>query len=239
MSKKSAYAGAAGLALLLPIALLLSAASDSDRAAVTNTAVAAALRVARSGACAANLKDGSVLITGGHGSNGVLATTEVFSAKSGSKDASPMSNARESHACVALPDGRVLVAGGATTGGGATNSAEVFNPATGKWTPAAAMLTARSGAAAVKLADGRALIAGGDSNGVATSSLEIFDSATNSFRAVVGGLSSPRVGHAAVVLQNGLALIAGGSSNGKDALDSIDVYDPVKGTLSPFGKKLS
>src|SRR6185436_4373225 len=35
------------------------------------------------------------------------------------------------------------------------------------------------------------------------------------------------------------ALIAGGSSDGKDALDTIDVYDPVKGTVSPFGLRLS
>ena len=71
---------AAATVLLLSISLLLVGAS-SDKDAATNNAVAVGMRTARTGACAANLKDGSVFITGGRGTNGVTAGSEVFHAK--------------------------------------------------------------------------------------------------------------------------------------------------------------
>ncbi len=219
----------------LSIGAVFSAGTGPDQ---TNTAVAVGLQVARSAACAANLKDGSVLITGGHGANGTLGSAEVFSAKGGSKAVGPMANPRENHACAALADGRVVVAGGTTLGGGTTNSAEIFDPATGAWKPAGPMTVPRSGAAAVGISNGRVLIAGGESNGVATATLEIFNPATNSFAAVAAHLSSPRMRHASVALKDGRVLIAGGS-DGKNALDSIDVFDPATGAVSGLGKRLS
>src|SRR5437899_1338372 len=115
------------LLLMLGIALLLNAGADSDKIAATNTAVAVGLQTARSGACSAPLKDGTVLITGGRGANGTTASAQLFSAKHGASDASPMSRPRADHACAALPDGRVLVAGGTTSGGGTVNDAEIFD----------------------------------------------------------------------------------------------------------------
>lgn len=47
-----------------------------------------------------------------------------------------MSSPRANHAYASLPDGRVLVAGGATKGDGTLNTAEVFDPKTGAWTAA-------------------------------------------------------------------------------------------------------
>jgi hypothetical protein len=113
------------IALIGALALsvfLLSGAPD-DKNAATNTAVAAAALTAQSAGCAANLKDGSVLITGGHGASGTSNAAQMFSARKGAQPVAPMLSAREGHACATLPDGRVLVAGGATTGGGVTNSA--------------------------------------------------------------------------------------------------------------------
>ena len=77
--------GALSLACLLSLVLISWAASDKN--AATNNAVAVGLKIARSGACAANLKDGNVLIAGGRGANGTLAAAEMFSAKNGSQSA--------------------------------------------------------------------------------------------------------------------------------------------------------
>jgi N-acetylneuraminic acid mutarotase len=69
---------------------------------------------------------------------------------------------RSGHISVILQDGRVLVAGGTTSGGGVTNSAEIYDPAMSNWTNViGGMVEARSGHTAAVLQDGRVLIAGG------------------------------------------------------------------------------
>jgi hypothetical protein len=91
-----------------------------------------------------------------------------------------MTKARYNHAAVPLPDGRILITGGAITGG-TTSSAEIYDPATGTFAATAPMTIARSGHAAVALADGRVLVAGGTT---ATALAEIYDPATQSWTAV-------------------------------------------------------
>lgn len=66
-----------------------------------------------------------------------------------------MNEARADAAAALLPDGRLLVTGGAGSNG-ATSSAEVFNP-TGSFSNVAPMVHARSHHAAVALLDGRVL----------------------------------------------------------------------------------
>src|SRR5262249_56369036 len=63
----------------------------------------------------------------------------------------PMSTARSRHTATLLPNGKVLVAGGA---GG---SAELHQPATRGWSPSASMALPRSGHRAILLNNGRAL----------------------------------------------------------------------------------
>ena len=60
-----------------------------------------------------------------------------------------------------LPDGRVLVVGGAMTPRGARSSAELFDPEQGTWTDAGRLQQARHGHRAIMLNDGRVLIVGG------------------------------------------------------------------------------
>jgi len=57
-----------------------------------------------------------------------------------------------------LPSRKALVIGGE---GGPRKSAELYNPATGKWTYAGNLITARSGHSGNLLADGRIVVAGG------------------------------------------------------------------------------
>jgi hypothetical protein len=46
-----------------------------------------------------------------------------------------MATARQEHTATLLPDGRVLVAGGFNPSSGFLASAEIYNPASGAWSP--------------------------------------------------------------------------------------------------------
>src|SRR6266705_2360574 len=80
----------------------------------------------RLGAASVLLSDGSVLITGGDGASGPQTTAELMSSGGAFSSAASMQTARSGHAAIVLQDGRVLVTGGKTTGGGVTNSAELY-----------------------------------------------------------------------------------------------------------------
>ncbi|MBI1984394.1 MAG: hypothetical protein HYS61_09365, partial [Acidobacteria bacterium] len=120
---------------------------------------------ARTGAASAALPDGRVLVSGGTGASGALASAELFYPDGSFYPAAPMLAARSGHTAVALKDGRVLVAGGVDAGESPTSSAEVYDPSANSWSPAAAMLLPRSGHTATLLSDGRVLVAGGETGG--------------------------------------------------------------------------
>ena len=111
--------------------------------------------------------------------------------------------AREMAVAATLPDGQVLIAGGARYEGSGANawhhlsSAELFNPATDTFTKlegAGQSLTEpREGAVAATLPDGQVLIAGGQStSGSALSSAELFDPATDTFTRLPDTPTEPR-----------------------------------------------
>jgi hypothetical protein len=136
---------------------------------------------------------------------------------------------------VALPDGRVLVAGGIVWDSFRDGTdhplarAEVWDPATGRWTLAADMSTPRTGHA-MAVVGGRALVIGGfavypDGDGLDT--CEIFDAESGTWS------PGPRLnvpGSAALAtLQDGRLLRAGGTarSGGNQAEGAAaEVYDP-------------
>ena len=75
-----------------------------------------------------------------------------------------MTDALGGQTATTLTDGRVLVAGGAgglNTNDAGVTTAQTYQPATGLWTPIAAMPEPRISGQAVRLPDGRVLIAGG------------------------------------------------------------------------------
>lgn len=145
-----------------------------------------------------------------------------------------MSAGRIAHSATALPDGRVLVAGG-FLGKGSAKGAEIFDSDAGRFSPLPAMLTTRHSHTATLLPDGKVLIAGGYGEGTTTlATAEIFDSKANAF-APTGSLVAARAGHVAALLNNGKVLIAGGLGPEWHFLSSAELYDPATGKFLPTG----
>ncbi len=112
------------------------------------------------------LKSGSVLLTGGYSSaqGKTLDTAELYNPVQGrfTELASRMSDGRMDHSATLLADGRVLVVGGWSSQKGSTVvSADLFDPVTNTFSPAAPLPASRHEHAAVALPDGSALITGG------------------------------------------------------------------------------
>ena len=120
--------------------------------------------------------------------------------------------------------------------GSTINQLEVFDPATGTFTAAAANLLAkRFGATATTLASGEVLIAGGaDATGTPLNSAEVFDPSTGMTTATSNNMSSPRAFHTATLLNDGTVLVAGGGVDSTGTLTATaDIYDPATDSFTP------
>src|SRR5208283_157101 len=190
------------------------------------------------------LENGSVLVTGGLDSSGdVLPSSELFSAGTFAATGN-MTTPRYLHTATLLQgsdtdlDGDVLVAGGDFFDTGGT--AELYNPATGKFTLTTGNMTMlRFAHTATLLANGEVLITGGiTSSNLATATAELYDPSTNTFSAT-GSMANARHAHTATLLPDGTVLITGGTNNTSDDgigdLAGAELYDPSLGTFSAFG----
>jgi len=184
------------------------------------------------------LHDGRVLVAGGAGPDGnQQQSSELYDPAKGTWTATGNLNfARQDHTATLLPNGmdrKVLVAGGSGPSG-LLASAELYDPATGRWTVTGSMHTARQDQAATLLATGKVLVAGGvgPTPGLLASA-ELFDPATGTWSAT-GSLNTARIGHTATVLEGGNVLVAGGS-DGSNILASAELYNPATGAWSATG----
>ncbi|MGA9772148.1 MAG: kelch repeat-containing protein [Blastocatellia bacterium] len=187
------------------------------------------------------LPDGKVFVTGGLDSYGnALASAEIYDPATGQfTPAGTMNSRRAGHTATLLPNGLVLIAGGAYSKNDweTLSSAEIYDPATGRFTQIAGLKTARMGHEATLLSDKRVLITGGtganrDIRGLR--SAEIYDSLTGVFTET-GHMSEPRLDHTATLLPNGSVLITGGYSiqiSSSELASTAELYDPATNSFS-------
>jgi hypothetical protein len=184
------------------------------------------------------LADGRVLFLGGIGKGGTLASAELYDPATGrfSSAGNTLAPLGEGHTATLLLDGRVLIAGG--DGGSSpvrlTDAAEIYDPASGKFSSTGSMTTPRAFHTATLLADGRVLLAGGEGGSGFNSSAELYDPANGTFGAT-GSMSSARQNHVAVRLDDGRVLVAGGEVGTGNRLASAELYDPATERFSPTG----
>jgi hypothetical protein len=150
--------------------------------------------------------------------------------------AAPMLEPRSGHAATLLPNGKVLITGGMRRNQDFYKSAELYDPATGKFRPAGDMSMGRVGHIAVLLGSGKVLIAGGWINRGATDSAELYDPASGKF-SVIAPMTTRRGRPSATLLENGDILIAGGEDHdGPDAtLASAEIFRAATLRFQPVG----
>lgn len=210
------------------------------------------------------LADGRVLAAGGipypdrrYPPSG-MDSAELFDPRTGAwASTGAMSVPRYGHSATLLPDGRVLVAGGAHVRDRTTEltraSAEFYDPESGTWAPARPMGDERWGHHAVPLSDGRILVVGGfAATGFAVAGTlalcETYDPASDTW-APVGSLRTPRRTHQAVRLADGAVLAIGGgnprlcdgAASSPYSLATVERFDPASGQWSadtplPWGR---
>src|SRR4029077_1907204 len=91
-------------------------------------------------------------------------------------DTGSLAVARINAEAIALPNGKVLVAGGSDRSNNVFSSAELYDPPTHTFTTIGSMNVARSSLTMTQLPNGKVLVVGGNS-----ASAELFDPSTNSF----------------------------------------------------------
>jgi N-acetylneuraminic acid mutarotase len=188
------------------------------------------MKSARSMPSAAVLADGRVLAAGGYYADPArgsvpaptLDSSEIWDPATGEwASTGRLGHAQYGASAVTLVDGRVLIVGGSAsleTGPIERNSAEVFDPKTGRWSATGTLSEARIGPVLVALADGGALVIGGlvseppDEFGVfrhPTTKAERYDPGTGAWSRT-SDVPFAAIGQAVVRLADGRLLVAGG-----------------------------
>jgi PKD repeat protein len=197
------------------------------------------LAVGRTGFSSTLLQSGKVLVAGGlnknpSGADQYLAGAELFDPSAGTWTAVPdLAQSRTAHTGTLLPNGKVLVVGGAS-GFTPLTAAELYDPAANTWSSGGTTSMPHTGHTATLLGNNKVLIAGSISGFNVGNGAELYDPATNTW-AVTGSLNVARALHTATLLLNGKVLAAGGG-NGfagdtlKNPIADAELYDPATGT---------
>lgn len=147
-----------------------------------------------------------------------------------------MSQPRTLHTAALLNDGRVLVTGGTVFvpfgeygfDSVALDSAEIFDPLTGRWSSAPSMHDARAGHLSVTLADGRVLVVGGFRD---AATAEIYDPGTNAWSRVANVPDRQRWA-SATLLEDGRVFLIGWTSRDYPKEQQASLFEPASGNWS-------
>ena len=237
-----------------------SSAELYDPATDRFRALAASLRSPRANHTATLLADGTVLLAGGTSGVAIGAQPSAPELSDPGADGAPwaeifdpagetfrptqggMNEPRSHHTATRLLDGRVLLAGGDDDPEGdiiAGRSAEIYDPASGAFTPTSMPpLRGFGHHAATLLPSGEVLLTGGlarplpDGGRDASAELreaELYDPVEDRFRATAS-IAYFRADHSATLLPSGRVLVVGGADT---AASTLEVYDPATASFLP------
>ena len=166
---------------------------------------------------------------------GITAISNPFNV-SGFCETGNMITARRNHMVIALPNGKILVTGGAANanGTGSLASAELYDPVAHTFSSTVnTMSTSRVDHTVTLLLNGEVLVTGGYTDTtLAQSSADLYFQANNVFNAVTAQMTTPRAEHTATLLPNGKVLITGGNDNSGNTLASAEIYDPLANSFT-------
>src|SRR4051812_45932640 len=210
---------------------LCVATGVSPRATTPAFKSTGSMHVARAGHQATLLRDGRVIVTGGHDRSGnAVAAPEIFDPPTAAWAlAGANIIARLDHTATRLSDGRVLVAGGLPSLSSCepTPIGEVYDATTQQWSPTRNLpVSPGAGATAVALASGRLLLTGGTICGRSSNAAMLYDPSGNTWSAAAP-MRASRAFHSALLLADGRALVVGGGAN--ESVNA-EIYDPAQAT---------
>ncbi len=169
------------------------------------------------------LPSGDVFVLGGAEPSADILVSD----RSGFRKVGDLGSTRLGGRSVLLPTGKVLLFGADVISGG-SSTAELFDPATQKWSVTGKLGAVRADARAIGLDDGKVLVVGSD-GGPAASSAELYDPSTGVFTAVASAMASARARPSLTRLPSGKILVAGGGTS------TAELFDPKAGTFAATG----
>jgi hypothetical protein len=189
------------------------------------------MTTARFGHSVTLLGDGTVLVVGGktlQNQERGLASAELYDPVTKQWHAAPnMLIGRQGHAAAALPNGRVLVAGGTDGNGQPTTSAEIYNATKGSWSAAQPMLGTWNGGHAFPVSQGKVLLIS-ESSG----SAQIYDPDTDHWKRAAS--FERREQDERVQLSDGRVMVMGGFTAGSDTpTTKVEIYEPASDAWRP------
>jgi len=187
------------------------------------------------------LPNGKVLVAGGAiriFPGDLINSAELYDPATGTwSSTGNLNSIRYGHTATLLPNGKVLVTGGSTSpnNGVDLDSAELYDPATGRWSLTGNLKTARTTHTATLLPSGQVLVVGVRCcDATAIKSAELYDPIMGTWSSA-GQLNTMYNALTATLLPNGKVLVT--EWDGADGVEvpTTELYDPATGMWSVTG----